>query len=93
MNTDPRILYIGKRIKELRTVRGLTQKELADKCDNQLSRASITSYEIGAHKNPTLTNLYAIADALEIPITELFMENEHKFPAYDKNSIAHAYRE
>lgn len=93
MKTDPRISYIGKRIKELRTNRGFTQKELMEKCNRPISRTTIASYEIGMNKNPTITNLYAIADALEIPIKELLMEEENEVPIHEKNSIANAYKE
>ena len=54
---------LGQKIREYRKYRGLTQKELGDKCG--LNESTIRNYELGNRypDEPTLTN---IADALEI---------------------------
>jgi len=60
---------IGKRIKELRKSKGLSQEELAEKADtspNYLSRM-----ERGT-ENPTLDMLIKLSNALEVEMWEMF---------------------
>jgi transcriptional regulator with XRE-family HTH domain len=62
-------MLIGRRIKELRHRRGLSQEALTEKAEtsaNYLSRM-----ERGT-ENPTLDMLIKIADALEVDMWELF---------------------
>ncbi len=63
------MIFIGKKLKQLRTQFGLTQQELADKL--QLSRVNYTRYETGASR-PDYEILIAIADFYEISLDELF---------------------
>ena len=54
---------IGKKIKILRKVRGLTQEQLAEKLD--VGRATVSNYEIG-RREPRLNELERIAKALGV---------------------------
>ncbi|MGM0881140.1 MAG: helix-turn-helix domain-containing protein [Bacillota bacterium] len=70
------LLLVGKRVREKRKERGLSQEELGE-------RAGFHFSYIGglerAEKNITLVNLQRIADALEIDIAELFVPtNENR---------------
>jgi len=63
------LIKFGEKVRELRKKRGLSQEELAFKAD--LHRTYIGMIE-RAEKNITLVNIERIANALEIPISELF---------------------
>lgn len=56
---------VGKRIKELRELKGLSQEELAKKVGYPSGRAMISQIESGRYKIPT-HRLFAIADALDV---------------------------
>lgn len=58
----------GKLIKELRTEKGMTQKELAEKI--QVSNAAVSKWENG-HGFPDISLLEPLSEALDISITEL----------------------
>lgn len=58
----------GKKLKELRLMRGLTQKELA--IMSKLTDAAIRNYELG-NRSPTKEQLQMIADALQVDISAL----------------------
>lgn len=60
---------LGRRIKQLRAQLGLTQEELAERCN--IFRTYMSRIESGA-ANPTLTMLYTLADALEVRVPDLF---------------------
>ncbi len=60
----------GERIRELRTTRGLSQEELAFKCG--VHRTYLGGIERG-ERNPSLKNISAIAKALGVDISELFI--------------------
>ena len=49
---------IGKKLKQLRKAKGLTQEQVAEKVD--ITRSTISNYEIG-HRTPHLKDLSAIA--------------------------------
>ena len=57
----------GSKIKEIRIKKGLTQKQLGEKCG--MYESQIRKYENG-NANPKIETLQKIADALETPITE-----------------------
>lgn len=59
---------IGKRIKEIRKQKGLTQKELGIRLG--VSQAVIAQYESGK-RNPKIETLRRIAEVLNVPISEL----------------------
>jgi transcriptional regulator with XRE-family HTH domain len=59
----------GTRIRQLRTERGWSQEELADRAE--LHRTYIGSIERG-EQNISLLNIEKLASTLEIPLCELF---------------------
>jgi transcriptional regulator with XRE-family HTH domain len=59
----------GQRVRALRQQKKLSQEELALAC--QLDRTYIGGVERG-ERNLGLINIHKIADALEVPIKELF---------------------
>lgn len=50
--------YIGKKLKQLRKSKGLTQEQVAEKVD--ITRSTISNYEIG-RRTPHLKDLSALA--------------------------------
>lgn len=71
MNSKKEILIkFGKRVREIRKEKGLSQEELSFKAD--LHRTYIGMIE-RAEKNITLVNIEKIANALEVNIEELFL--------------------
>ncbi len=62
-------IRFGERVRELRKVKGLSQEALALACD--LDRTYIGSVERG-ERNISLINIHVIADALGVPVSELF---------------------
>ena len=61
----------GDKLRELRKKRGLSQEELADEAG--LHRTYIGGVERG-ERNPTLTTLKRLADALHLRIDELLKD-------------------
>ena len=71
----------GERLKELRTEKNLTQKQLADKL--VISKNSICEYEKG-RSEPSIETLIKIADILDCPIDFLVgRTNEFDAVKYD----------
>lgn len=68
-----RLQAIGRRLRELRLQKNLTQKELAFIVDVEISQ--ITRIERGII-NTSILNLMKIADALEISISDFLKEIE-----------------
>ena len=66
------LIIFGKRVRELRKSKDLSQEELASKAD--LHRTYIGMIE-RAEKNITLVNIEKIALALEVNIKELINDN------------------
>lgn len=63
---------IGARIAHLRRERGWSQLELASRAD--LHRPYVTGIETGA-RNPTVDVLVRLANALHVPLVELFKDD------------------
>jgi len=59
----------GQRVRELRNRRGISQEELAFKAG--VHRTYLGGIERG-ERNPSLKNIAAIAEALGIPLREIF---------------------
>lgn len=59
---------LGKKIKELRAAKGITQEELAERCG--MFRTYLSRIESGLG-NPTLTALHVLAAGLEVSVIEL----------------------
>lgn len=67
--TDQRRVQLGQRIKELRAARDMSQEQLAERMDANVSY--ISSVERG-RENPTLDFMAKLADALEVELVDLF---------------------
>ncbi|MBK5239492.1 MAG: helix-turn-helix transcriptional regulator [Actinomycetales bacterium] len=68
-NTDgDALLKFGTCVREFRKARGLTQHQLAESAG--IDRKTINRIE-NTRYSPTLTNVFAIAGALEVPVNEL----------------------
>jgi transcriptional regulator with XRE-family HTH domain len=65
----------GKRVRELRLVKGLSQEELAFRAD--IHRTYLGGIERG-ERNPALKNIAAIAKALGVSLSELFSFSDKK---------------
>jgi transcriptional regulator with XRE-family HTH domain len=62
-------IIVGKQIQKLRESRGLSQQDLAAKCN--FEKSNMSRLETG-RVNPTLSTLEKIAKALDVSIAELF---------------------
>jgi transcriptional regulator with XRE-family HTH domain len=65
------LLLLGKRIRELRKAKGLSQEAFADQCG--LDRTYVGGIERG-ERNVAVLNLARIAESLGVSISELFEE-------------------
>ena len=65
------LVAIGRRLRELRTRRDLSLSALARHAG--VGKGSLSELEAGA-RNPTLGTLYALAGALEVPLSALLGE-------------------
>lgn len=69
MSARPDILErFGKRVRDLRKARGLSQEALAEKC--RIDRTYLSGIERG-RRNVALRNIDAIAQSLSVSISEL----------------------
>ena len=84
---------IGQKIREIRTAKSWTQKDLANEAG--CSRATIAAIELGYEKDPSATMLNKIAKALETSAEVLLsgkpdnsIHNHHRNP----NDILHIFQ-
>lgn len=61
---------VGKRIKEMRESKGVSQLDLVGKMSGEIDPTNISRIESG-RTNPTVFTLFRIAEALEISAKEL----------------------
>lgn len=66
-------MTIGEKIRAARTEKGLTQKQLGDKCG--MADSAIRRYESG-RGNPTLDTVDRIAEALDMELRDLVLYGE-----------------
>lgn len=66
-------MNLSKRIRDLRVKAGLTQFALADKAG--ISRRTIAEVELSAAANPTRATLSALAEALDVSVSDLMAED------------------
>jgi ribosome-binding protein aMBF1 (putative translation factor) len=62
-------INVGKNIQRIRESKGISQQELAAKCN--FEKSNMSRLEAG-RVNPTLSTLEKVANALEITLSELF---------------------
>ena len=77
---------IGKKIKELRVAKGLTQEQLAELAGVSLQH--IGEIERG-QGNPTLNSLVKLSDALDISLSELFENSEQYKSEKEMRDLLH----
>lgn len=68
---DNILMTFGKAVRRLRSDRGISQEEFAELCG--LHRTYISDIELGK-RNVSLENIGRIAEALNMPLSELFAE-------------------
>ena len=68
MTADDRMIAFGKRVREVRKSKGISQERLAEM--SGIDRSYMGNIERG-EKNITLKKVYEICDALEIEIQDL----------------------
>ena len=68
MTTDDRMISFGKRVREVRKSKGISQERLAEMAG--IDRSYMGNIERG-EKNVTLKKAYEICDALEVTIQDL----------------------
>jgi len=66
---QPFLIKLGKRIVELRKEKGLSQRELCLKMDWDKPNLSVIE---NGKTSPSITTLKKIAEALEIPLKDMF---------------------
>jgi transcriptional regulator with XRE-family HTH domain len=66
-------ISVGKRLHEIRTLRGLSMRSLAE-----MSRLNINTLSLieNGHTSPSVSTLQQLAQSLQVPITEFF-ETDH----------------
>ena len=79
---------LGKKIKDVRKAKGLTQAELAG---NKITRNMLSGIENGT-TNPSLDTLEYIADGLGVPVSYLISEDDDIFFFQKKEKIDKIYR-
>lgn len=67
---------LAQNIRKLRLKKGLSQEKLARLAD--ISNATLIKIESGVAKEPTITTVTKIADALEVSIDELVGRTRNK---------------
>lgn len=67
-NVRPQLIKFGQRLRELRVGEKLTQEQVAERAG--LAREYVSGAENG-RRNPALTTIYQLADALEVDPGEL----------------------
>ncbi len=65
-------MSLGDFIKEKRTAKDMSQRDLAAKSD--ISNAEISRIEAGQRKDPSPTVLKALAKALDVPMSEMLQQ-------------------
>lgn len=69
---DPKESF-GRALKALRAEQGMSQEDLADRCE--MSRAQLSKVERG-QADLRLTSIFRLAGALELPVGELLQRAE-----------------
>jgi transcriptional regulator with XRE-family HTH domain len=75
---------VGSRLRFLREMQGLSLRALAERCG--LSINAISQIERGEN-SPTISSLHRLAKALNIPITDFFLEDSRQTMVFVKNKL------
>ncbi len=62
-------IFIGRKIREARVQKGITQQMLADACDMEIPNLSRIEH---GKTNPTVRTLFKLCQALDFPMQDLF---------------------
>lgn len=81
MDTEVLDVYIGRKVKEYRTKKNLTQKELGKKIG--VGHTTVSAYEKGTI-TLNMNTLFAIGEALDIKVDDLFPERTTVEPSLEK---------
>lgn len=68
-NEKEYLILLGKKIREIRLQKKITQTEIAYRCG--FDKSNYNTIESGK-RNPTILSLIKIANALEVSLTDLF---------------------
>ena len=77
MSEDVRRM-VGRNVRRLRSVAGLSQAALADRLG--VDRAYVSGLELG-RRNPTIVTLWHVAQALGVKLRMFFDEDHRRRPA------------
>lgn len=80
---------VGRQVRKLRMQRGLSLRALAERC--RMSANAISLIERGEN-SPTVSSLHQLALALEVPITDLFLEETGQPAVHVKCGCGARYR-
>ena len=73
MTTDERMIAFGRRVREARKNKGISQESLAEMAG--IDRSYMGNIERG-EKDVTLKKVYEICDALEVDINDLVQQSQ-----------------
>ncbi|UUE19874.1 helix-turn-helix transcriptional regulator [Microbacterium sp. J1-1] len=92
-NTD-RVLAMGRRIAYYRGKAGLSAAELADRVGMGITRSVIANLENGRKADLSVLQLFAIADALDAPVSSIVGAGDRLRAAFgDVSSAQQRYRD
>lgn len=66
---DPPQISVGQRLREIRLVRGLSMRALAEQSGLNINTLSLIENE---HTSPSVSTLQQLAQSLQVPVTEFF---------------------
>jgi transcriptional regulator with XRE-family HTH domain len=74
---DPATLFLGRRVREIRHARTLSQAALSDRLrelGSPLGRTAVVHLETGKRETVTVQEMLALAQALDVPPTALLAD-------------------
>jgi transcriptional regulator with XRE-family HTH domain len=76
--------HLGRNLRSIRELRGLTQQQLADLCD--VPRSTVANVEVGG-SNPTLSVLVRLAGSMHFSIEELLARPRVRCQVFSADSL------
>ena len=76
--------HLGRNLRSIRELRGLTQQQLADLCD--VPRSTVANVEVGG-SNPTLSVLVRLAGSMHLSIEELLARPRVRCQVFPADSL------